>query len=94
MSEWRRAKVRTRRDDNHDDLVEAAENLGCKVVIAGPLDLWCGVRGRWYPTEIKTDHGRYTPFQTAFLEDCKNSSLPVWTWRTFDDVLKCINCLT
>lgn len=85
-----------RRDANEDDLVRSAEDLGCKVVIAGPLDFWCGVRGKWYPVEIKNQAGRnrYTPFQDAFLEDCKNSSLPVWTWRTFDDVLKCINCLT
>lgn len=58
------------------------------MVCAGPLDWWAGIKGRWIPIEMKAKNGRYTPFQKKFLAQCELDGLPVWTWRTTDDVLR------
>lgn len=77
-----------RRDANEPALVRTAIALGAEMIRAGPLDWWAGVRGRWVPVECKSRLGRYTPAQQHFLRLCEARGLPVWTWRTEDDVLR------
>jgi len=77
-----------RRDSNDLILAHTAMKLGARMVFAGPLDWWCGYRGKWYPVEMKSARGKYTDFQTKFLAQCEADDLPVWTWRSVDDVLK------
>ena len=75
-----------RRDANENDLVAAAEQLGAEWVQDGPLDGWIGWRQRWFPCEIKTAKGKYTEAQVKFLTRCRLRGLPVFTWRTLEDV--------
>lgn len=76
-----------KRDANESPLIALARQLGAEFEKIGPLDWWCGFRGRWVPLEIKTDEGEYTPKQKNFIGRCKARGLPVWTWRTEADVL-------
>lgn len=80
-------RLAARRDANDQVLAHTARKLGARMILAGPLDYWCGHRGRWAPVEIKVVKGRYTESQQRFLEQCQADGLPVWTWRTQDDVL-------
>lgn len=77
-----------KRDENEPELLTVARHLGAVFEKIGPLDWWCGFRGRWIPLEIKTDEGIYTPKQVNFIARCKARGLPVWTWRTEADVLR------
>lgn len=77
-----------KRDANEPDLIDVARQLGAELEKIGPLDFWCGFRGRWVPLEIKTDEGTYTPKQVNFIARCRARGLPVWTWRTEADVLR------
>lgn len=79
-----------RRDANENDLVKAARLLGALLEQEGPLDWWCFWRGQWIPVEIKTPKGTYTDAQVLFLARCKERQAPVWTWRTTDDVYRCL----
>lgn len=76
-----------RRDSNDLLLAHAARKMGAQMEFAGPLDWWCGWKGRWYPVEIKAVKGRYTDGQVDFLARAALKGLPVWTWRTVEDVL-------
>jgi hypothetical protein len=82
-----------KRDANETTLVRFAEQLGAMWEQEGPLDGWTLWRGVWTPTEIKNPDGRdrYTDSQVLFLAHCKERNAPVWTWRTIDDVLTCLN---
>jgi hypothetical protein len=81
-----------RRDKNDGELAQLAQRIGGKLVKIGPLDYWLGIRGRWFPVEIK-DPAReghaneYTKDQREFMADCHARQLPVLIWRTSDDVL-------
>lgn len=79
-----------RRDDNEPELIQLARQIGAEFEKIGPLDWWCGFRGRWVPLEIKNPDGKnqYTDSQIRFLARCKERQLPVWTWRDEQDVLK------
>ncbi len=76
-----------RRDANESELVRAARQIGAQIEYAGPLDFWVGWRGQWFPVEVKTAKGKYTPEQILFLARCKEHNTPVHTWRTLIDVL-------
>ncbi len=80
-----------RRDQNENELVGTAEELGALWGQTGPLDGWCCWREHWYPVEIKHGKNPYTEAQVLFLIRCKERNAPVWTWRTIDDVLKSLN---
>ncbi len=75
-----------KRDANEPGLIKFARQIGAEAVRVGPLDWWIGFRGRWTPTEIKTEKGKYTDAQIEFLAKCRERQLPVWTWRTEMDV--------
>lgn len=79
-----------KRDDNEPDLVTLGRELGAQFEKIGPLDFWCGYRGKWVPLEIKNIDGKneYTDKQVRFLIRCKERQLPVWTWRTDADVFR------
>jgi len=84
-----------KRDANESDLVTIASQLGVQFEQIGPLDFWCGWRGRWVPLEIKNDSKithrvskPYTDKQVLFLARCKERQLPVWIWRTENDVYR------
>lgn len=81
-------KYSGKRDANEPDLLTVARRLGAQFEKVGPLDWWCGFRGRWVPLEIKTDDGTYTPKQVNFIARCQQYGLPVWTWRTEADVYR------
>jgi hypothetical protein len=55
-----------------------------------PIDWIIGWRGRWYPCEVKNPEGRnrFTPTQILFSAAAKERELPLWVWRTSDDVLR------
>lgn len=76
-----------RRDANEPQLVTIARQLGAQLEKAGPLDFWCGWRGKWFPVEIKTPTGKYTPEQVLFMARCTEHQNPHVTWRTAEDVL-------
>jgi hypothetical protein len=77
-----------KRDANESPLITLARALGAEFERTGPLDFWCGFRGRWVPLEIKTDEGTYTPKQVNFMARCEARKLPMWTWRTEADVMR------
>lgn len=79
-----------RRDDNEPELIQLARQIGAEFEKIGPLDWWCGFRGRWVPLEIKNPDGKnkYTDTQISFLARCKERQLPVWTWRGEADVMR------
>lgn len=80
-----------RRDANANPLIALGRSLGAVVVeIHQPVDLLVGWRGAWYPTELKTASGKYTQVQISFLAAAGERQLPVWTWRSEDDVLRCL----
>lgn len=88
-----------RRDQNENELVGYAEQLGALWIQTPPLDGWCLWREHWYPVEIKRPDGpqggrkgrHYTEAQVLFLARCKERNAPVWTWRSIEDVLTCLN---
>jgi hypothetical protein len=69
--------------------------MGALMVFAGPLDWWCGFRGKWFPVEVKNTEGRnrYTEAQKNFIKQCAFDHLPVWTWRTLEDVVRDLSAL-
>ena len=79
-----------KRDANENPLISLARTIGAEFEKVGPLDWWCGFRGRWVPLEIKNIDGRnrYTDQQVRFLARCNERQLPVWTWRTEADVMR------
>ena len=77
-----------RRDANEGPLVRLARQLGALMLQEPPLDWLCGWRGQWVPVEIKTAKGKYTDAQVRFLMYAKERQLPVYTWRSEDDVLR------
>ena len=78
-----------RRDANEPALIRLARQLGAVCInIQEPVDWLIGWRGRWYPCEIKTATGTYTDQQVLFIAAAKERELPVWTWRSEDDVLR------
>lgn len=77
-----------KRDANEHELVTHARRLGVLFEKIGPLDWWVGWRGRWVPLEIKTEEGTYTEKQILFLARCRERQLPVWTWRTENDIYR------
>lgn len=82
-----------RRDGNEPELVKLARQIGAFMwPLAEPVDWLCGWRGAWYPTEVKNPEGRdrLTEQQVRFLGGAKERELPVWTWRTEEDVMRCL----
>jgi hypothetical protein len=80
-----------RRDGNEPELVLLARQIGALMwPLSEPVDWLVGWRGRWYPTEIKNPDGRNraTEQQILFSAAAKERQLPVWVWRTEDDVLR------
>ena len=59
-------------DINHNHIVDALRNVGASVVSLAPMgrgvpDLLVGFRGVNYLLEIKTEKGKLTADQTAFI---------------------------
>lgn len=85
-----------RRDTNEDDLVVFAKGCGIELVKTDkPLDWLAGWRGQWVPTEIKRPDkeghaDEFTDAQRLFITRARDCRLPVWVWRTSDDVLRSI----
>jgi hypothetical protein len=80
-----------RRDANEPELVMLARQIGAVMwPLAEPVDWLVGWRGRWYPTELKNPEGRnrLTEQQILFSAAAKERELPVWIWRSEDDVFR------
>ena len=87
-------------DENHKEIVEAFEKLGCLVIDnakveryeAGQLDLFVGLQnpytpmGIWIWVEIKTDAGELTKGQKIMIIHCTEINLPVEVVRSVADV--------
>lgn len=87
-------------DENHKQIVEAFEELGCLVIDnakverkeAGQLDIWVGLQnpyspmGFWIWVEIKTDVGELTKAQETSVIQCTEMGLPVEVVRNTVDV--------
>lgn len=84
------------RDANDGTLRRVAEQLGWYMQ---PLDTPCDylaclkTTAHWYPVEIKTEEGRFTPKQKRFKEHCTAWSMPYLVWRTRNDVIEQTNAL-
>jgi hypothetical protein len=79
------------RDHNEPALVKLARSIGAVMwPLDEPVDWLCGWRGRWWPVEIKNPDGknRMTKQQVLFLAAARERELPVWVWRTEDDVMR------
>ena len=82
-----------RRDANEPALVSFARQVGALMwPLDEPVDWLCGWRGRWIPTELKNVDGRnqLTEQQVLFIGAARERELPVWIWRTEDDVMRCL----
>jgi hypothetical protein len=78
-----------RRDSNDQALAHSAREMGALMVcLDEPCDWLVGYRGKWFLAEIKSGKGKYTKGQRAFIEVCQSRGLPVWTWRTLEDVVR------
>jgi len=80
-----------RRDANEPSLVKLARQIGAVMwPLNEPTDWLTGWRGCWYLTEIKNPDGgnRLTEQQILFSAAAKERELPVWIWRTEEDVLR------
>jgi hypothetical protein len=79
-----------RRDRNEPELVRLARQIGAVTwSLQEPVDYLVGWRGSWYPCEIKNGKaGKLTPQQILFSAAAKERELPVWIWRTPEDVLR------
>jgi hypothetical protein len=79
-----------RRDRNEPELVRLARQIGAVMwPLAEPVDFLVGWRGKWVPTEIKNgEAGKLTPQQILFSGEARARELPVWIWRTPEDVLR------
>lgn len=88
----RHASVHNKRDANESDLVALVERMGVHWFEGGPLDGWVNVCG-WIPVEIKNPDGRnqLQRGQECFITLCIDRGWPVWTWRTTEDAIECIN---
>lgn len=63
-----------KRDKNEIEIVRALEKIGCSVCrLNQPLDLLVGYRGTTYLLEVKTDKGKLTKAQEAFLSEWRGS---------------------
>lgn len=76
-----------RRDRNEPELVKLARRLGALIVYEGPLDFWCGHKGRWVPVEVKTPRGSLTLLEKQFMSHAALDKLPAVIWRSEADVL-------
>ena len=57
-----------RTDDNHAEICKALRSIGVSVeYLKLPLDCLCWFRGRYFLLEIKTEEGRLTKDQVAFI---------------------------
>lgn len=84
----------SKRDANANAIIKAAEQAGVMViVIEQPVDLLCGIAGRWYLVEVKVPKGTYTPGQIDLIAQCAHEGLPLLTWRSVDDALAGINAI-
>jgi hypothetical protein len=79
-----------RRDQNEPELVRLARQIGAVMwPLQEPVDCLCGWRGKWTPTEIKNGKaGKLTPQQFLFSGEARSRELPVWIWRTPEDVMR------
>lgn len=85
-----------RRDENESELFTLARQIGALVIpLDKPLDALVGWRGGWYPTEVKRPEveghkHEFKPEQVIFMNNAKNCRLPVWVWRSADDVYRAL----
>lgn len=88
--------LRHRRDNNHHQLVELAEQMGAFHGPDGPFDGWIFWRGAWSLLEIKNPDceghkGEYTPDQIKLMAKLRERNIRWWTWRTERDVFESLN---
>jgi hypothetical protein len=75
-----------RTDANQAAIVSALRLHGCSVYyVKEPCDLLVGKRGQTVLVEVKTDKGRYTPAQIAFMQTWNGG--PVATIRDVEGAL-------
>lgn len=85
-----------RRDRNHRAIREGLRQVGADVVDLGDVgdsvpDLMVGFRGRTYLLEIKSEGGRLSPGQSAFLERWRGGpAVVVWS---LEDALRAIGAM-
>jgi hypothetical protein len=85
-----------RRDANDGEIYEQALKLGWYLYrIKDPADyLGClKCQMRWYPIEIKSEHGRFTDAQKLFRSDCRLWRMPYLVWHSVDEMIEQTNRL-
>lgn len=87
-------------DSNHQEIIEAFQKLGCKVVDnakvkrqeSGQLDLWVGMPnvysglGIWIWVEVKTESGQLRSSQSTNIQEALDKGLPVEVVKNIADV--------
>ena len=84
-----------RSDANQAEIVAALRQVGASVVVLsrvgqGCADLACGIRGRTFFLEVKTDKGELTPAEKNFMEGWRGHYAIV---RTPEEALKAIGAI-
>lgn len=82
-------RLRTRRDGNEREIIQALEAAACDVVqIDYPCDLLVGRAGTNHLLEVKLADGKLRTSQERFAETWRGA--PVWVVRTVDEAFKAV----
>lgn len=93
-------KLRTRRDANEPEVIEALRSVGAWVrQMDKPLDLLVGFRGRWTWLEVKDgkkspSDRKVTDEEQEFLAICEANGLPAAVVMDPIEALKAIGALS
>ena len=95
-------RQRPRKDNNHDEIVEALIAAGCAVqslagVGEGCPDILAAYKGQWYVIEVKDgtkplSHRRLTPAEFEWVHTFGDEA-PVFVVNSVDDALKAIEAV-
>ncbi len=88
-----RLREQHRKDSNHPKLVSLARKLGVYWFDGPPLDGWAGIKGNWFPVEIKDPNregktDEFTPQQISFFNNCRIWGTRWLVWRKDVDVFR------
>lgn len=84
-------RTKAKRDSNEREIIDALISVGASVwqiSQPGVPDLLIGLRGVTFLADVKSKHGKLTPFQQEFVSDWLGGE--VFIVRTVDDALKAI----
>ena len=93
-------RLRTRRDANEPEVVQALRSVGARVrQMDKPLDLLVGFRGAWYWIEVKDgkkppSERKLTDEEAEFLEICRADGLPAFVVMEPMEALRAIGAVS